>query len=142
MGNSEVYTIKGIKIHERQLVFGLLVAYLILSVVWHFSTNAPWDDDCVGRYYDVKSAISNPRVFISLWDRPLFVLLFFLPFKLIGQEGILLMVIISALSAYALYQVAKELKMSNAYLVIPMFLFQAFFFTISRSALAEPLAAA
>ncbi len=52
------------------------------------------------------------------------------------------MAIISALSAYALFLALKELKISNSYMIIPLLTFQSFFFAISRSALAEPLAAA
>jgi len=141
MNNSLSFSNKEFKINEKWLVFGLLGVYLILAVVWHFHTDAPWDDDCVGRYFNAKNAISDPQQFITLWNRPLFILLFFIPFQ-ISKHAILLMACISAMSAYALYRAAKKLNISNAYLIVPMLLFQSFYFTISRSALSEPLAAA
>ncbi|NTW31809.1 MAG: tetratricopeptide repeat protein [Bacteroidetes bacterium] len=127
--------------YEKWTVLGLIIIYLILCVIWDFNTKAPWDDDCVTRYYNIRAAANDPTQFISLWNRPLFMIIFFFPFFL-GQHAILLMAVISSISAYALYLVAKELKMNNAYLIVPMLTFQAFFFAVSRSSLAEPLAAA
>lgn len=126
---------------QRLMVFVIIGLYLLASIIWEFSSNAPWDDDCVGKYYNAKEAINNPKQFISLWNRPLFIIVFFLPFQ-ISKHAILLMSVISAASAYFLYLSALKLKMKNALLVVPLLLFQAFFFTISKSALAEPLAAA
>ncbi len=129
------------RINERWLVFGLLVVYLTLCIIWEFQADAPWDDDCISRYYNARDAIHNPHHFISLWNRPLCILLFFIPFQ-ISHHTILLMAIISASSAYALFLALKELKISNSFMIIPLLTFQAFFFAVSRSALAEPLAAA
>lgn len=132
---------QSLKINERWLVFGLLVLYLTLCIIWEFQANAPWDDDCIGRYYNARDAIHNPHHFISLWNRPLFIILFFIPFQ-ISHHTILLMAIISASSAYALFLALKELKISNSFMIIPLLTFQTFYFAISRSALTEPLAAA
>ena len=133
--------IKSFRINERWLVFGLLVLYLILCFIWEFQANAPWDDDCISRYYNARDAIHNPHHFISLWNRPLCILLFFIPFQF-GHHTILLMAIISASSAYALFLALKEQNIPNSFMIIPLLTFQAFYFAISRSALAEPLAAA
>lgn len=126
---------------ETLWVFIIIGLYLIASVIWEFTSIAPWDDDCVGKYFNAKDAFNEPKQFISLWNRPLFVLLFALPFQL-GKHAILFMSLISAFSAYYLFLAAKKLKIKNAILVVPFLLFQAFFFTISKSALAEPIAAA
>ncbi len=125
---------------ERWLVFGTIVLYLVLTVVWHLLSNAPWDDDCIGRTYNTQQALHHPEEFISLWNRPLFVLLFVLPMQL-GREGVLMMALLTALNAWFLYLAAREMKMKDAFLVVPFLLFQSFFFTISSSALTEPLAA-
>jgi tetratricopeptide (TPR) repeat protein len=127
--------------NERWIVFVSLAVYLCLCVVWQLNTNAPWDDDCVTRYFNSRQALSVPTHFIDLWNRPLFILLFCIPLT-ISQHGILLMSLITAVSAYALYLAARDLKVPNAWLVVPLLTFQSFFFEISRSALAEPLVAA
>ncbi|UTW61882.1 tetratricopeptide repeat protein [bacterium SCSIO 12741] len=126
---------------ENALVYGFLTLYLLLSLIWHFTTHAPWDDDCVSRYYNVVQAAEDPVHFVEVWNRPLFVLLFFIP-MMISRHGVLLMAIISAGGAFALYKAARKLELRQAWLVVPFLLFEAFFFTISRSALAEPLATA
>lgn len=133
---------KGYKtLNENSLAWGFIAIYLVLSFVWHFSTDAPWDDDCISRYYNVKDAFKEPSAFINLWNRPLFVLVFAIPFQL-SKHAILLMAFISASSQYALFEVAKKWKIKYAFMVVPFMAFQAFYFTISRSSLAEPLAAA
>ena len=78
--------------------------------------------------------------FISRWNRPLFVILFALPFQL-SKHMVLIMAILSGAGAVALYRSAVQLKMKNAFLVVPLLLFQTFYFTTSRSALTEPLIA-
>jgi tetratricopeptide (TPR) repeat protein len=127
--------------NDKRSAIILIGLYLLISFIWHFSTNAPWDDDCFNRYLNTKRALGEPIHFISMWNRPLFVVLFALPFQL-SKHFLLLMACISAGSAYALYRGLVKLKIDNAPMVIVFFLFQAFYFTISRSALAEPLAAA
>src|SRR3954465_10422124 len=115
------------ELREKWVVFGLIGLYLVLSIIWHFNTIATWDDDCVSRYFNAKAALHDPKQFIDLWNRPLFILIFFLPFQ-ISKDAILLMPVITAFSAYALYAGAKEQGLRNAYLVAPMMLFQSFGF--------------
>ena len=104
-------------------------------------TDAPWDDDCVTRYFNTKNALADPRQFLGIWNRPLFVLLFVLPFQ-ISQHMILLMVLLSATSSFLLYRIAKDhLKLHSAFVVVPFLLFQAFYYGVTRNALTEPLAA-
>ena len=45
-------------------------------VIWGLLSDATWDDDCATRYYNARDAIQNPLQFISIWNRPLFVILF------------------------------------------------------------------
>ncbi len=100
---------------DNLIAFVMLGLYLVFTGIWHFNTNAPWDDDCIGRYYNTKAAIGDPKQFISLWNRPLFTLLFFIPFQF-SKHAVLLMSVISAGGAYALFLSAKKLKISNAFL--------------------------
>ena len=118
-----------------------IALYLLLSLIWHFSTNSPWDDDCLTRYFITRGAMENPKNFIDLWNRPLFTLLFYFPFQL-GKNMVLLMALISASGQYAMFKVVEQLKIPNPSLVVPLLAFQAFYFTVSRCSLAEPLAAA
>lgn len=127
---------------ERWLVPGMLALYVILSYVWGFASDATWDDDCPTRYYNTLNAFSDPKQFVSVWNRPLFVVLFALPVQISHHTILLLMPLITGLGAWMLYRALRKLKIPNAWTVIPFFLFQTFLFSTSRDALTEPLAAA
>ena len=125
---------------EEWVLVSLLGIYL-LTVIWGLLADGTWDDDCVDRYYNTCQAFDHPQHFIGLWNRPLFVLLFALPVLLSKYAIITLMPAVSIITNYALYKAARLQNIRNAYLVIPFLTFQAFYFPISFSALAEPLAA-
>ncbi len=113
----------------------LLLAIYALILFWGLSSEQTWDDDCPGRYYNVKNALNDPSQFLSRWNRPLFTALFVLPLQL-GKEMIVIqMALISCMTCLFLYLATKN------WLVIPFTAFQTFFFPISTNALAEPLAA-
>ncbi|NOX85703.1 MAG: hypothetical protein GXO86_07035 [Chlorobi bacterium] len=127
---------------EDKLVIFFLILYTGLNILWGFVSHATWDDDCPSRYYATLNAFNEPVNFISLWNRPLFALIFSLPVH-IGRNAVtVLMVFISAVSSWYLYLGVKETKQANAYLVVPFLLFQTYFFSISRNAETEPLASA
>ena len=120
------------------LVF--IAFYLISSVVWYMNTDAPWDDDCVARYFNCLKAPENPANFVSLWNRPLFMVIFTYPYVWFGKSAILLMPLLSAISAWLLYKALDKIKVPHAWIVVPFLLMQSFYFVISGSALSEPLA--
>ena len=64
---------------DQLLVFGLLAIYLLTAIIWQFLTDAPWDDDCITRYYNAKEALNNPGTFISIWDRSIIHFVVFYP---------------------------------------------------------------
>lgn len=125
---------------QRTLVYTSCLLYFILAVIWHFSTDAPWDDDCVTRFFNAQDALKEPVHFVKLWNRPLFMILFVIPFQ-ISKHTILLMAVFSAIGAILLYEAARKMDFRYPWLVVPLMLFQSYFFPISYNALAEPLAA-
>lgn len=128
--------------YDKWLALGAILLYAGFSIAYGFMADGTWDDDCVVRYYNVQNAFNEPRHFISLWNRPLFTLIFFLPVHL-GKYSILFgMVLISCASAWALYRSCKLLNLKHAWLVVAFFAMQTFFFGISRNALTEPLSVA
>jgi len=125
---------------DRQAHLSLLV-YYVLSVAWGLWSISTWDDDCATRYFHTLNAFNDPREFISLWNRPLWVLIFALP-VLLGKFVIpVIMSGINCVTAYSLYQYAKAKQLSNGWLLVPFLLFQPFFFGVGRDAMTEPLAA-
>ena len=105
-----------------------------------FLAQGTWDDDCVGRYYNTLNAFNEPKHFVSIWNRPLFTIVFCW-FAFMGKYVIsILMIGISTFSALFLYKGLKVMKAPNAFVVIPFLLFQVFFFGLSRNMETEPLA--
>jgi tetratricopeptide (TPR) repeat protein len=126
--------------NEKIIVFVILSLYLICSWIYGLSTNATWDDDCPTRYYNTLNAFNEPRNFISVWNRPLFVVIF-APLVPLGKWVFaIVMPLICASGAYYLYKAVQKLKVNHAFLVVPLLLFQPYFFSLSRNAETEPLA--
>lgn len=131
-----------LNVHGPKLAYAFVAIYVIASLVYGFMSNSPWDDDCVTRYYHTRAAIEDPSMFFSLWNRPLFVLLFF-PVAQIGPWALMLqMIAITAIAGYYLYKAVEKLQFGFAPLVLPLFFFQTYFFSVSRNNLTEPLAVA
>lgn len=129
------------KKHDQQLALLALGAYVLVSWLWVLIADAPWDDDVPTRFFNTQNAFSNPENFVSLWNRPLFVIIFAIPAQLGTVAVTILMPLFAALGAFLLWKSLLERKVPFAWLVIPLFLFQPFFFGTSRVALTEPLAA-
>jgi tetratricopeptide (TPR) repeat protein len=128
---------------SKYLVWAILLLYYALSITWGFAADSPWDDDCPTRFFNTLQAFHDPQQFVSPWNRPLFVILFALPVKLLGKPAvILLMPLIAALSAWLLYRALRIRQTPYAWLAVPFLLFQVFYFSVSRNAETETLAAA
>lgn len=133
-----------LKSHQRNhiLVWLFLLTYVVISLIYAFATIDTWDDDCPTRYYNTVNAFNDPIHFVSLWNRPLFTLIFAIPLQF-GKFMIpIMMVLISAVSAYYLYRALLKQGIKHAAFIIPLLLFQTYFFGISRNAETEPLAVA
>ncbi len=127
---------------EKYLVWFFLVVYTGVNLYFGFNEDATWDDDCPTRYYNTLNAFNEPHNFISVWNRPLFVLIFS-PIVHLGRNSIFVsMVILTAVAAYYLYRGLKVQGIANAYMILPLLLFQTYFFTISRNAETEPISVA
>ena len=127
---------------ERKYVFFFILVYIVIELIYGFWNNSTWDDDCPSRYYNTLNAIYDFKQFTALWNRPLFVLIFFLPVHISKFSILILMVAISSIAAFYLYKGVKKTVTDYAWLVVPFMLFQAFYFGVSRNAEVEPLAVA
>lgn len=127
---------------DHRWAFLIIGAYVIASLIYGFLSDAPWDDDCVVRYFHARAAWSEPEHFFSVWNRPLFMVLF-APAALLGREAMMVqMILLSAWSGWLLYRSLQRIGAVDAYWVLPFFFFQAFYFSISRNFLTEPVAVA
>jgi tetratricopeptide (TPR) repeat protein len=116
--------------------------YVLCSLIYGLLSDAPWDDDCVVRYFHTQEVWSKPSHFFSMWNRPLF-MFFFAPTAFLGRMVMMVeMIGIGALSGWLLYRALEKLGARDAHWVLPFFFFQTFYFSVSRNFLTEPLAVA
>ena len=126
-------------IEEKWVLLGCVGLYFLI-MLWGVLSQGTWDDDTPTRYFNVRNALNDPRQFITVWNRPLFTFLYVWLFQL-GKMFVVQTALISVISAYVMYRVAKELGLQNAFMVIPFVVLQTYFFRIASTALTEPLAA-
>lgn len=107
---------------------------------WGVLSQGTWDDDTPTRYFNVRNALSDPRQFMMVWNRPLVTILYVWLFQL-GKMFVVQTALISVISAYVMYRAAKDLRLQNAFMIIPFVVLQTYFFRIASTALTEPLAA-
>ncbi len=119
----------------------LLASGYFIYVLSGLLAEGTWDDDCISRYYNTRNAFSDYKVWISLFHRPLWVILFAIPVQLGYWVVPVIMSALCAITAYALYRSAKIKGQQHAWFVIILLLFQPYFFGVGKDALTEPLAA-
>jgi tetratricopeptide (TPR) repeat protein len=128
--------------HEQLLAVCFVALYVLVNFVYGIIDEATWDDDCAVRIYNTMIAFKNPEHLISIWNRPLFMLVFS-PLIPLGKNVVfIIMILISAIGSYYLYLGAKKKQKQNAFMLVPLLLFQTFYFSVSRNAETEPLAVA
>lgn len=117
------------------------LVFVLVGLVWSQLSNYTWDDDAISRFLNVQDARYHPKEFFSSWNRPLFVVLFYLPVQLFGRMGVVvMMLLLTAASGIFLYKGLKHKGVPHAQVVMVFLLFQTFLFGISRDAMTEPLA--
>jgi hypothetical protein len=84
-------------------------------------------------------AWQNPSSFVSVWGRPLFTLLYYLPSQLGYPAAKLFTLAICLAAAWQTFRLAEQLKYPRAALVIPLLFLQPSFFQISSEVMTEPL---
>ena len=125
--------------HDHGWALGITALYVIAALIHGLLSQAPWDDDCIVRYFHCREAWQRPEYFFSVWDRPLFVALF-APTAVLGRTVMMVqMVAIGAFSGWSLYRALQLLGWKDAYRVLPFFYFQTYYFSLSRNFVTEPL---
>lgn len=127
---------------SKNIITALLFLSFIIYVSWALFTNDVWDDDCINRYFHALKAFDEPEMFVSLWNRPLWILVFAIPVKLSYVSVPIIMSSISIMTAYFLYQSMVLKQLSYPFVIIIFLLFQPYFLGTANDAMTEPLAAA
>lgn len=129
------------KLSHKYGYLAIIITFLALSIIWLQLSTFTWDDDAVTRYMNVLNARHNFRQFLSGWNRPLFVVIFYIPIQLFGRAGAgIAMILLTALSAWLLYKGLQKKGIAHPCMAVFFLLFQTFLFGIARDAMTEPLA--
>jgi len=127
-------------VHNKKYLIPLTFIFIGVNLFWGFYSNMTWDDDCPTRYFNMLDAINNPAQFVSIWNRPLFMLIFTLPAQLGHWTVIIIQTFLSIIGGWALVKAGKNLKLRYAFLAFPLLVYQPFVFGVSRYAMTEPIA--
>lgn len=125
---------------DKKPLFIITSLFVVVNLIWAFYSDNTWDDDCPGRFQNTLNAFSNPEYFVSLWNRPLFVVIFALPVQLGAWTIPVVQTFFSIVGGFSLYKVAKFNNLKFAYLAFPLLALQPFVFGVSKYAMTEPLA--
>ena len=125
---------------NKRFLIPLILFFIGVNLFWGFYSNVTWDDDCPTRYFNMLDAFDHPKQFITIWNRPLFMLIFTLPAQLGHWTVIVIQTILSIIGGVALVQAGRNLKLRYVFLAFPFLVFQPFVFGVSRYAMTEPVA--
>lgn len=84
-------------------------------------------------------AAQHPAYFVSVWARPLFTLVYFLPSQFGYPAAKLFTVLIALATAWQTFRLAQQLNFERAELAVPLCFLQPAFFSISSVVMTETL---
>ena len=125
---------------DKLPLFILAFLFVLINLSWAFYSDNTWDDDCPARYQNTLNAFNDPIQFVTLWNRPLFVLIFALPVQLGAWTIPIIQSLFSIVGGFSLYKVGKHFNFKFSYLAFPLLALQPFVFGVSKYAMTEPLA--
>src|SRR6202035_5913841 len=97
------------------------------------------EQDTEYHFLEARSAWSNPTLFVDVWARPLYTMVYALPALLGFTAARFLAVGIGVALAWQTWRLACDLRLKRAWLVIPLLLGQPVFFELFPDLLTEPL---
>lgn len=115
------------------LAFGLIGILLVLLY------RDAEQQDSAYHFLFARWAWRHPVFFVSVWARPLFTLIYFLPSQLGYPAAKLFSVIISLATAWQTFRLAEQVKQPRAELAIPFLFLQPAFFALSPVVMTETL---
>lgn len=87
-----------------------------------------WELDGGYHYLFAKWALKYPSLFVGVWSRPLFTILYVIPAQIGHTESRLFTVLLGLYIAFLTYKLGKELNFINSDLLIPLMWLQPIFY--------------
>lgn len=124
---------------SRRFAYAWLAVFIVSGVLLaHFYPHSAFED--AGTHFlFARSAWHHAEIFVSVWGRPLFTVLFAVPALLGYPVAKLVTVVVCAVTAWQAYRIAVELDLERPELVIPLLYLQPTYFLLSADTMTEPL---
>jgi len=123
----------------RLRVYLWLTASAALAVALVFLFPDSSQQDGGHHFLFARWAWTHPEMFVGVWSRPLFTLLYAFPAQLGYPAAKLFSALISLATAWQTWRLAEEMKLDRAPLAIPLLFLQPSFFLICTDTMTEPL---
>ncbi len=124
---------------ERRRALGWLGAFVALGAAWTFLYPDSYQQDGGYHYLGARWAWAHPALFVDVWGRPLFTLLYSLPAQLGYPAAKLLTVAVVAAAAWQTFRLAGEAGLARPHLAVPFLVLQPATFLIASDTMTEPL---
>ena len=95
--------------------------------------------DSANHFLFARWAVSHPRYFVSVWGRPLFTLVYFLPSQFGYPAAKLFTVALCLATAWQTFRLADWLRLKRAELAVPLLFLQPVFFALCSEVMTEAL---
>lgn len=116
-----------------------LALFALIGVVLVLLYHDAEQQDSAYHFLFARWAWQHPAYFVSVWARPLFTLVYFPPSQLGYPAAKLFTVIISLLTAWQTFRLAKQINFRRAELAVPLLFLQPAFFALSSVVMTETL---
>jgi hypothetical protein len=124
---------------QRWQVLGWLTVCALAGVLLLFLFKDSAQHDGGAHYLFARWAWRHPEMFLDVWGRPLFTLLYAFPALLNFQAARALTVVVCLATAWQTWQLAWQLKMPRAPLAIPFLFLQPSLFLFCADTMTEPM---
>jgi hypothetical protein len=113
----------------------LVVVYYLYSTI----STGFYQDEEYGHFFSMLRFWDDPAAILGNWDKPGYKILYVVP-SLLGYQFVLFInSLLTAFTAYMVYQIGKQLKIKNSSIIAVLFAFQPFILQFSFRCYAEML---
>ena len=135
---------KSIEIFDFDTIVGkyfYLIIPLLVIIYYLYSTFSDgfYQDEEYGHFFSMLRFWDNPALILGNWDKPGYKILYVIPSLLGYQFVVFINTVLTAFTAYMVYQVGKQLKIKNSSVMAIIFAFQPFILQFSFRCYAEML---
>jgi hypothetical protein len=116
-----------------------LAAFAAVGVALVFLYPDSYQQDGGYHYQHARWAWTYPGLFVSVWGRPLFTLVYALPAQFGYEAARVFSVFIALAVAWQTWRLAADLKVGRAELAVPLIFLQPSFFILAPDLLTEPV---